>query len=276
MGLRRNDRLFFPFSFGPFLGFWLGFESAVQLGCRCLPGGGMSSVARVQAILDHRATVLCCTPTYALHLGEVAAKEGMDLNTSAVRTILVAGEPGGSLPAFRERLAAVWPGARVVDHYGMPEVGPVTYECPARPGVLHVLETAYLPEIIDPATERHARTGDLGELVLTTLQRTASPLLRYRTGDLVREALDTVCVCGRSDMALDGGILGRTDDMIVVRGVNVYPGAIEEILHRQSGVAEYQVRVATRAALTELNLTSRCRPLGNARGRACPKRSRST
>lgn len=253
-GILPTDTIFFAFSFGPFLGFWLGFESAVQMGCRCLPGGGMSSLARLRAILDHRATVLCCTPTYALHLAEVAAKEGIDLSGSAVKTILVAGEPGGSIPAFRERITSAWPDARVVDHHGMTEVGPVSYECPERPGVLHVMESAYLPEIIDQATGRHVRTGEIGELVLTTLQRTSAPLLRYRTGDLVREALDSVCTCGRSEMALEGGILGRTDDMIVVRGVNVYPGAFEEILRAQAGVAEYQVHVTTREAMTELNV----------------------
>src|SRR5262249_34165146 len=149
-----GDRFFFAFSFGPFLGFWTAFEAGLRLGCMCLPGGGQSSAARLRAILENRATVLCCTPTYAIRLGEVAAAEGIDLAAGAVRTILVAGEPGGSIPATRARIERLWPGARVRDHHGMTEIGPVSFECPARPGVLHVIEAGYLPEIIDPESER--------------------------------------------------------------------------------------------------------------------------
>lgn len=253
-GVARADTIFFAFSFGPFLGFWLAFEAAVRLGCRCLPGGGMSSAARLRAILDHRATVLCCTPTYALHLAEVAAAERVPLADSPVKTLIVAGEPGGSIPSTRARLESLWPGARVFDHHGMTETGPVTYECPIKPRVLHVLESAYIAEIIHPETGAQLATGETGELVLTTLGRLGSPLLRYRTGDLVRAALDTVCECGRSELALEGGILGRTDDMVCVRGVNIYPSAVEEILRAQGGVAEYQVQVDTASTLPEIAL----------------------
>jgi len=253
-GVTGTDTIFFAFSFGPFIGFWLAFESAVRLGARCIPGGGMSSAARVKAILDHRATVLCCTPTYALHLAEVAAAEGLDLSTSPVKILILAGEPGGSIPATRTRLESAWPGARVFDHHGMTEVGPVTYECPVRPRVLHVLESAYIAEIINPETGAHLSAGETGELVLTNLGRLGSPLLRYRTGDLVKSALDTICECGRSELALEGGILGRTDDMVCVRGVNVYPGAVEEILRANGGVAEYQVQVNTAETLAQIAL----------------------
>lgn len=250
--LTRADTLFFAFSFGPFIGFWLAFEAALKLGCRCLPGGGMSTAARVRAILDHRATAVCCTPTYALHLAEVAAAEKIDLSASNVKTLIVAGEPGGSIPGTRARLESLWPGARVQDHHGMTEVGPVTYECPVRPRVLHVMESAYIAEIIDPSTGEHAAAGQPGELVLTTLGRLGSPLIRYRTGDLVRAALDAQCECGRSELALEGGILGRTDDMVCIRGVNIYPSAVEEILRAQGGVAEYRVRVNRTEALAEI------------------------
>jgi phenylacetate-CoA ligase len=220
----------------------------------------MGTAARLQALLDHKATVLCCTPSYALHLAEHAAQHGLDLSQSPVRLIILAGEPGGSIPSTRQRLESLWPGARMFDHHGMTEVGPVTYECPARPGVLHVLDTAYIPEIVDPATGAHVDTGQAGELVLTTLGRIGSPLLRYRTGDLVRAALDSVCTCGRSELALEGGILGRTDDMVVVRGVNVYPSAVEEIFRSQPGVAEYQVQVHPTTALTQMTIHVEPRP----------------
>jgi phenylacetate-CoA ligase len=253
-GVAPADNLFFAFSFGPFLGFWLAFEAGLRLGCRCLPGGGMGSVARARAVIDLGATVLCCTPTYAIHLAEVAVKENIDLGLSQVKTILVAGEPGGSIPTVREHIASLWPGSRVVDHHGMTEVGPVSFECPARPGVLHVMESAFLPEIIDPATGAHVHAGEPGELILTTLNRTGSPLLRYRTGDLVKASIDGICQCGRSDLALEGGILGRADDMVVVRGVNIFPGAVEEVIRAHAGVAEYQVRVSRAQALAQLSV----------------------
>jgi phenylacetate-CoA ligase len=250
--LTRADRVFFAFSFGPFLGFWTAFESAARLGALCFPGGGMSSNARLRAILDSQTTVLCCTPSYAMRLAEVATAENISLAQSPVKLLLVAGEPGGCIPATRSRLQELWPGARVFDHHGMTEVGPVTYECPDRPGVLHVHEMAYVAEIIEPATGKLLHGGETGELVLTTLGRVGSPVLRYRTGDLVKSSLDTVCHCGRNDLALEGGILGRVDDMVVVRGVNVYPSAVEEIIRVRGGVEEYRVRVSHAGTLTEL------------------------
>jgi phenylacetate-CoA ligase len=253
-GVTAADRIFFAFSFGPFLGFWTAFEAAVRLGAFCLPAGGMSSVARLRAILDHGITVLCCTPTYALHLAEMASREGIDLRTSRVRLIVVAGEAGGSIPAVRGRITELWPGARPVDHHGMTEVGPVTFECPARPGTLHVIESSYIAEVVNPQTGATVAGRETGELILTTLGRTGSPLLRYRTGDLVRPAADAVCPCGRSDLALEGGILGRVDEMVVVRGVNVYPGAVEEIVRRTGGVAEYRVEVNRSETLAEIGI----------------------
>lgn len=254
-GVNQRDRVFFAFSFGPFLGFWTAFESALQIGCLCLPGGGLSSAARVRNIIEQRATVLCCTPTYALHLAAVAHREGIDLSTSSIRTIIVAGEPGGSLPATRKQMEDAWNGARVFDHHGMTEVGPVTYECPEQPGILHIVETSYLAEIVSPESGQAVEAGNTGELILTTLGRTGSPLLRYRTGDLVKAATASPCRCGRHDLALDGGILGRADDMVVVRGVNIYPGAVDQIIREHGGVAEYQVKVDTSTSMTELAVT---------------------
>jgi phenylacetate-CoA ligase len=210
-------------------------------------------------ILDNGVTVLCCTPTYAIRLAEVAAAEKIDLSAGHVRAILVAGEVGGSIMATRARIQSLWPGARVSDHHGMTEVGPVTYECPARPGVLHVIESAYYAEVIDTITEKPVPPGQTGELILTTLGRTGSPSLRYRTGDLVKPGTrdpecGIPCACGRFDMALEGGILGRTDDMIIVRGVNVYPAAVEEIIRSSEEVIEYCAHVSQQNALTELRV----------------------
>ncbi len=253
-GVGPHDRVFFAFSFGPFLGFWTAFEAGVRLGSLCLPGGGMSSTARLRAILDNRVTVLCCTPTYAIRLGEVAEEEGLDLASTCVRTIVVAGEPGAGIPATRARIERLWPGARLWDHHGMTETGPVSFECPERHGVLHVIESAFIPEVIDPGTGDQVGPGGSGELVLTNLGRLGSPLLRYRTGDIVKRPLDAPCACGRHDLALEGGIIGRTDDMVVVRGVNLHSTAVEQIVRSFDQVAEYRVEISVARSLPEITI----------------------
>lgn len=249
-GVAAGDRVFFAFSFGPFLGFWLAFEAAQRLGCLCLPGGGLSTALRLRMLLDNRAEVLCCTPTYALHLAEVASAEGLDLKAAAVRLILVAGEPGGSDPALRARLSEAWNGARVFDHHGMTEVGPVTYEDPASPGRLLVMEASFFVEVVDPTSGQPIPEGGAGELILTTLRRTASPLIRYRTGDLVRAGRSSP----RAPLGLQGGVLGRVDDMVVVRGINVYPTAIDRWVRTLPTIAEYRVTLDERAVLPELSI----------------------
>ncbi len=110
------------------------------MGALAIPGGGMRTAARLRSVLDGDATVLCCTPTYAIHLGEAARTESIDLSASKIRRVIVAGEPGGSIKATQNRIESLWPGARVVDHHGMTEVGPVSYGCPTRDRVLHVIE----------------------------------------------------------------------------------------------------------------------------------------
>lgn len=262
-GVGPSDHVYFAFSFGPFLGFWLAYDAGERLGCLCLPGGGLSSQARLRAILDLGVTVLCCTPTYAIRLGEVAAEDGLDLGRGRVRTIIVAGEPGGSSPSTRSHIESLWPGARVFDHHGLTEVGPVTHECPLRPGTLHVLEPAYRPEILDPVTLTPVAPGERGELVLTNLFRTGSPLIRYRTGDLVQAPRTGMCACGRASMALEGGIVGRADDMVVIRGVNIYPSAVDEVVRRSGGIAEYRVVQTVRHSLPELEVEVEPQPGAN-------------
>ena len=259
-GVTARDRIFFAFSFAPFLGFWTAFESAVRLGCMCIPGGGLSSVARLRMILENEITVLCCAPTYALRLAQVAVQEEVKLSGSKVKRIIVAGEPGGSIPSTCAEIERSWPGARVVDHHGMTEVGPVSYGCPKRPGILHVIESSYIAEVIDFATGQAVQPGEKGELVLTNLGRTGSPLLRYRTGDLIQPCAEQPCACGSYELGLPGGILGRTDDMVVVRGVNIYPSAVEEIIRACGGVAEFRVEIPSDRTLPELTIKAEAFP----------------
>lgn len=252
-GLAPGEQVLFPFSFGPFLGFWSAFEAALRLGLRCFPAGGMNSAARLRVLCESPVGAVCCTPTYALRLGEAAREEGIDLSRRGVRALIVGGEPGGSLPATVSRIETLWPGARVYDHHGMTETGTVSYPCPAVRHRLHVIESAYLAEVLEPGSERPVPPGETGELILTTLGRHGAPLLRYRSGDLVRPATGT-CPCGSEELALDGGILGRLDDMVVVRGVNLYPGALDAVLGAFADVAEYRVEVDRRGTLVEVRL----------------------
>ena len=253
-GVTPADRVFFPFSFGPFLGLWAAFDAAARMSCLAIPGGGMRSPARLAMIAENGVTAICATPTYTIHLGEVARAEGVDLAACGVRNIIVAGEPGGSIPTTRARIEQLWPGARVWDHHGMTEIGPVSYECPKRPGVLHVLEEAYLPEVVDSESLLPVGPGGTGELVLTNLGRLGSPLLRYRTRDMVRVGTSEQCACGTVELALEGGILGRTDDMVVIRGVNVYPSAVEEIIRAEPDVVEFRVEVSESQGLAEIHV----------------------
>ena len=253
-GVGPGEKIFFAFSFGPFLGFWTAFESATRRGNLSIPGGGLSSKARLQAMVAHEVEVLCCTPTYAMRLGELFAAHANDETaTYRLKKIVVAGEPGGSLPEVRRRLSDLWKGARVFDHHGMTETGPVTYEHPDKPLALCVIEEAYFAEIIDRENQTEVAPGQKGELVLTTLTRTACPLLRYRTGDLVEKAYFTPAGAS-SGLCLEGGILGRVDEMVVIRGVNVYPTAVEKIIRGFPEVVEFQVVQTTRQSMAELEV----------------------
>ena len=249
-GVTGSDRIFFAFSFGPFLGFWTAYEAGSRMGCLCIPGGGQSSLERLEMMLQHRVTVLCCTPTYMLRLLEVAQQNNIDLSEGVVKTILVAGEPGGSLPSVRDQVGNYWPGAATFDHYGMTEVGPVAYQKPASAELMEVINDKYLAEVVDRETVQPVNRGEVGELILTTLGRAASPLLRYRTGDLVRLAQSSE----PGAPVFSGGIIGRIDNMIQVRGVNVYPSAIDEVVGGHPSVAEYRVTLDRRPGLSEIEI----------------------
>jgi phenylacetate-CoA ligase len=249
----------FPFGFGPFIGFWIAFEAAADMGNLVLPAGGMTTMARLRYMLENEVTFICCTPTYALRMAEVAEAEGVDLPASSVRTLIVAGEPGGSIPATRGRIESAW-GARVFDHPGMTEIGPWGFECVEAPGGVHVIESEFIAEVIDPTTMQPVPDGEPGELVLTNLGRTGSPLLRYRTGDQVRLTRRR-CACGRWFARAEGGILGRLDDMMLIRGNNVFPAAVEGIIREFDEVAEFRMEVEHTGPMPGLRIEIEPRPL---------------
>jgi phenylacetate-CoA ligase len=247
-GVTASDRIFFAFSFGPFVGFWSAFAGAERLGALCLTGGAMTTAERVAAIVATGATVLMSTPTYALRLAEAAHEEGIDLARSALRVSIHAGEPGASIPATRERIEKEL-GVEAFDHTGATEVGAHGFSCSARDGV-HINEADFIAEILDIRTGGARDEGE-GELVLTNLGRWGMPVIRYRTGDRV-QAVRGLCSCGRTLVKLVGGIAGRIDDMVTVRGVNVFPSAIEAIIRRFDEVGEYRVELARVREMDEL------------------------
>lgn len=246
--ISSSDRALLAFSFGPFIGFWSAYDAVVARGALAIPGGGMNTLARLELIKRTEATVLFCTPTYAMHLVEVAEEHNINLAHFAVRKIVVAGEPGGSVPATRERIEAAW-NARVTDHSGASEVGPWGYSDREQSG-LHVLEAEFIPEFLSVVTGQPAVAGELSHLVLTCLGRSGMPILRYRTGDLVKP---TWLEEGANRFVLlEGGVLGRADDMMVVRGVNIFPSSIEQILRSFPEVVEFRLTARKRGEMDEL------------------------
>ena len=253
-GVGPEDRVFFPFSFGPFVGFWSGWEGARKVGALAVSGGGQTTQQRLRSLVEYGATVLVCTPTYALHMAAEARRTGMDpARDSAIRVTVHAGEPGASIPSTKQRIEEAW-GARCFDHTGATEVGAFGFACDGLAEGVHVNEDEFVAEVVDPASGAPVADGARGELVLTNLGRVGSPVIRYRTGDLV-EPRRGVCGCGRGSLVLNGGVLGRVDDMVVVRGVNVFPGAVEGIVRRFPEVEEFRVDVLESEGLAELKVT---------------------
>ena len=235
--IQSDDRVLMAFSFGPFIGFWSAYDATVARGCLVIPGGGMSTLNRLELLRTSGTTALFCTPSYALHLAEVATDNQIDVAGLDVRRIVVAGEPGGSVPLLRRRIEEAW-NARVVDHSGATEVGPWGYGDSEGRG-LYVNEAEFIPEFFSLETGKVAAEGELSELVLTALGRTGSPVIRYRTGDLVQPTWNASGAC--RFVLLEGGVLGRVDDMMIIRGVNIYPGSVEQILHSFPEIVEYRM-----------------------------------
>lgn len=273
--IRADDRVAMAFSFGPFIGFWSAHDAVIARGALVVPTGGMSSLARLDVIQSMECTAVFCTPSYALHLAEVARREQIDLRKNAVRALIVAGEPGGSIPTVRQQIEDAW-NATVFDHCGATEVGPWGFADKDRRGIIvneaeFIAEFVAVEQSIDASSQNRRSlsainlviednrglTPSLGdsffELVLTTLGRTGAPVIRYRTGDLVRPFVKIESdSCGW--LLLDGGVLGRIDDMIMVRGVNIYPSSVEQIVREFPEVNEYRLVVRKRGSLDHLTV----------------------
>ena len=251
-GLTENDRLFVPFSFGPFIGFWAALEGARIINTMMIPGGGRDSLERLHLMKELGVTAICCTPTYALRLAEVAQEAEFDLNEIPLRISILSGEPGANVPATKTRVESVW-NFKSYDHAGASEVGAHSFECEIQPNGTHVNESEFIVEVLNPDTLEPVSEGEQGELIITNLGRIGFPVIRYRTGDLVRLNHEP-CKCGRTFPRFEGGVLGRVDDMVVVRGINVFPSAIENLIRRSDEVEEFRITVSTVKQMGHLSI----------------------
>ena len=261
-GLTENDRLFVPFSFGPFIGFWAAVEGARKINALMIPGGGRDSLQRLHLMKELGVTAMCCTPTYALRLAEVARESGFDLSQIPLRTLIHAGEPGANVPATKARIESVW-NAKCFDHAGASEIGAHSFECEVQPNGTHVTESEFIVEVLNPETQEAVPEGEQGELIITNLGRIGYPVIRYRSGDLV-VLNQQKCACGRSFARFEGGVLGRADDMVVVRGINVFPSAVENLVRQCDTVEEFRITVSTNREMgnlaIELDLSKNANP----------------
>jgi len=249
-GLTENDRMFVPFSFGPFIGFWAAVEGSQKINALMIPGGGRDSLQRLHLMKELGATAMCCTPTYALRLAEVAQESSFDLSEIPLRTLIHAGEPGANVPATKVRIESVW-NAKCYDHAGASEIGAHSFECEIQPNGTHVTESEFIVEVLNPETLEPVPAGEQGELIITNLGRIGYPVIRYRSGDLV-VLNQQKCTCGRSYARFEGGVLGRADDMVVVRGINVFPSAVENLVRQCESVEEFRITVTTEREMGNL------------------------
>jgi phenylacetate-CoA ligase len=235
-GVEPGDTVQNAYGYGLFTG-GLGFHYGIEeLGATVIPIGGGQTQRQIELLVDLESDVLSCTPSYSLYVAETARGMGVDPRELPVSTVLFGAEP--CTDPMREEIEARL-GVTGVDAYGLSEIiGPgVSNECYEAQDGLHVWEDHFYPEVVDPKTGETLPEGEEGELILTTLTKEALPVLRYRTGDLTTLTYDE-CECGRTMVRMDN-VTGRTDDLLIVRGVNCYPSEIEDVILEFDAVAPY-------------------------------------
>src|SRR5690606_37161157 len=257
-GTRDTDVFQCLFTYTWFVG-GLGFTSGYgRVGATVIPGGAAETARQIETIFRVGTTAVAGTPSFMLYLADTAEAMGRPLRESAVRSVTVGGEPGGAVPATRARIEQLW-GARCYDGYGSLEFQPIAWECAEQAGG-HLPEDFAYAEVLDPDTHEPVPDGTPGVLVLTHLDKRATPLVRWWTGDVVvRDS--TPCACGRTLARLPGGVIGRADDMLVIKGVNLFPSAVEDVVRRtEDVVGEYRIVLdddvtdRTTGALTAIKL----------------------
>ncbi|MBI3090626.1 MAG: AMP-binding protein [Candidatus Tectomicrobia bacterium] len=243
-GIRPSDRFYFCFNWGLWIGLWSAYWGVRAIGATVYSGGGMTSEQRIQQILDLQPTVVVGTPTYLVHLLDLARKQGIDLSRSSVKFVSGGGEAGFNIPTTRRYLEQGW-GATVCDFYGIGEVNLGFIECRAHAGGVHAVESAYHSFSADPATGERVPDGEVGENIVSTFAHTGQVFIKYRTHDLVRRSARHEHGCGWTWSWLDGSVLGRSDFMVTIRGVNIYPTAIENLLAKVPGASpHYELHIS--------------------------------
>jgi phenylacetate-CoA ligase len=250
-GMRPKDRYLHALNFSLFVG-GPDVIGAQNLGALCIWAGTVPSDRLLYIMKEFKPTITWTTPSYAWHLGESALQQGIDPRRDLhIRKIIVAGEPGGSIPATRAAIEELW-GAELFDFYGLSDIfGACAGMCPGKDG-LHLAEDHILIEVLDPDTQEPVADGEPGEMVLTTLQKQARPLIRFRTGDIVTRYPEP-CSCGRTHARFS--VQGRIDDMIIVSGVNLFPSDIEYVVRGLPGLTgEYRITVYTENRLIRFDV----------------------
>lgn len=249
-GLRETDRVFIPFGYNVYVAFWEAHYAAEKLGCMVIPGGALDTAGRIDKMKEVKATALFNTPTYGLHMAEVAKKKGLEPRNIGIKKMVCAGEP---LPrATRRKLEELW-GAEVYDHIGGTEPCAWAAMCRQRQG-LHIIEPYFLVEILDMDTRSCEVTeGELGVAVVTPLGRRSFPVIRFNTKDIVRKGA-AGCTCGRTSIKIQE-VVGRMDDLLKIRGVLFTPVSVEELLRGEfPEIEEYEIIVKKKGMMDEISL----------------------
>jgi phenylacetate-CoA ligase len=229
-GVTNKDTVLLAFNFGPYTAFWVIYEGAYRRGSLVIPTGGWTTEQRLSCIYEDQVSVVVGTPTYILRLAAAAQEQGLDPKTTPVHSLVLSGERGATDPSLRAKICSAWD-ANCFDYVGLTEVGTWGFQCDRSPSAVHINEAEFIAEVIDPTSGQHVPPGETGELVLTNLGRACNPAIRFRTHDLVRENTAR-CECGRVFRLLEGGILGRQDEMVKIRGINLFPSSIGLIIER--------------------------------------------
>ena len=258
-GYRPQDKVFIPFGYNQFIAFWAGHYAAEKIGCEVIPGGALNTKGRISKIKELLPTAIMGTPTNMLNMAETAlVKMSIDLSSLSVNKITCAGEPGASIPATKNRIEKAW-GAKVFDHAGATEIGAWSYECELQPGGLHINEAFFLVEIEDLETGKIINEpGKRGKMIITAFDRVSQPCIRYDSKDII-EWHDKQCHCGRTFRMIKGGVIGRTDDLIKVKGVLLSPMTIENIVRSIDSLGDnYEVIVDNNGVTDKITLNVEC------------------